>query len=134
MFKRKKNHAIDTLIDETMNIRGSMNFSGGIRLDGKLYGNLTLSDGASGSLIMGPKSKILGDIKADIAIIAGEVKGNIEAQDFLELHSTAVVYGDVAYGDIEIHSGAVLNGNVTKMKTNKTIKKILNKKEKTDDK
>ena len=134
MFKRKKNHAIDTLIDETMNIRGSMNFSGGIRLDGKLYGNLTLSDGASGSLIMGPKSKILGDIKADTAIIAGEVKGNIEAQDFLELHATAVVHGDVAYGDIEIHSGAVLNGNVTKMKTNKTIKKILNKKEKTDDK
>ncbi|MDA9914182.1 polymer-forming cytoskeletal protein, partial [Methylophilaceae bacterium] len=87
-----------------------------------------------GSLIMGPKSKILGNIKADTAIIAGEVKGNIEAQDFLELHSTAVVYGDVAYGDIEIHSGAVLNGNVTKMKTNKTIKKILNKKEKTDDK
>jgi len=107
LFKRKKNHAIDTLIDETMNIRGSMNFSGGIRLDGKLYGNLTLSDGASGSVIMGPKSKIIGDIITDSAIIAGEVKGNIEAQDFLELHSTAIVHGDIAYGDIEIHSGAV---------------------------
>ena len=133
MFKRKKNHAIDTLIDETMNIRGSMNFSGGIRLDGKLYGNLTLSDGASGSVIMGPKSKISGDIKTDTAIIAGEVKGNIEAQDFLELHSTAIVSGDIAYGEIEIHSGALLNGNVTKIKKSKTIKKIVNKKEKSND-
>jgi len=133
LFKRKKNHAIDTLIDETMNIRGSMNFSGGIRLDGKLYGNLTLSDGASGSVIMGPKSKIIGDIITDSAIIAGEVKGNIEAQDFLELHSTAIVHGDIAYGDIEIHSGAVLNGNVTKIKKSNPVKKIVNKKEKRND-
>jgi cytoskeletal protein CcmA (bactofilin family) len=133
LFKRKKNHSIDTLIDETMNIRGSMNFSGGIRLDGKLYGNLTLSDGTAGSVIMGPKSKILGNIKTDTAIIAGEVKGNIEAQDFLELHSTAIVSGDIAYGEIEIHSGALLNGNVTKIKKSKTIKKIVNKKEKSND-
>ena len=134
MFKRKKNHAIDTLIDETMNIRGSMNFSGGIRLDGKLYGNLTLSDGASGSVIMGPKSKILGDIKTDTAIIAGEVKGNIEAQEFLELHATAIVNGDIVYGDIEIHTGAILNGNIAKIKTSKALKKVFNKKEKNDDK
>ncbi len=133
VFKRKKNHAIDTLIDETMNIRGSMNFSGGIRLDGKLYGNLTLSDGASGSVIMGPKSKISGDIKTDTAIIAGEVKGNIEAQDFVELHSTAVVFGDITYGEIEIHSGAILNGNVAKIRKSKSLKKIVNKKEKSND-
>ena len=37
------------------------------------------------------KVKFSGDIKTDTAIIAGEVKGNIEAQDFLELHSTAIV-------------------------------------------
>lgn len=134
MFNRKKNHAIDTLIDETMNIRGSMNFSGGIRLDGRLQGNLTLTDGAYGSLIMGPKSKISGDIKTDTAIIAGEVKGNIEVQEFLELHSTAIVNGDIIYGDIEIHAGATVNGNITKNKPEKIIKKDKQAKEKNNDK
>ena len=134
MFKRKKNHAIDTLIDETMNIRGSMNFSGGIRLDGRLQGNLTLTDGAYGSLIMGPKSKISGDIKTDTAIIAGEVKGNIEVQEFLELHSTAIVNGDIIYGDIEIHAGATINGNITKNKPEKFLKKDKQAKEKNNDK
>ena len=134
MLRRKKNHSIDTLIDETMNIRGSMNFSGGIRLDGKLQGNLTLTDGAYGSLIMGPKSKISGDIKTDTAIIAGEVKGNIEVQEFLELHSTAIVNGDIIYGDIEIHAGATLNGNITKNKLEKVIKKDKQTKEKNNDK
>ena len=134
MLRRKKNHSIDTLIDETMNIRGSMNFSGGIRLDGKLQGNLTLTDGAYGSLIMGPKSKISGDIKTDTAIIAGEVKGNIEVQEFLELHSTAIVNGDIIYGDIEIHAGATLNGNITKNKLEKVIKKDKQMKEKNNDK
>ena len=134
MLRRKKNHSIDTLIDETMNIRGSMNFSGGIRLDGKLQGNLTLTDGAYGSLIMGPKSKISGDIKTDTAIIAGEVKGNIEVQEFLELHSTAIVNGGIIYGDIEIHAGATLNGNITKNKLEKVIKKDKQTKEKNNDK
>ena len=134
MFKRQKNHAIDTLIDETMSIRGSMNFSGGIRLDGRLQGNLTLTDGAYGSLIMGPKSKISGDIKTDTAIIAGEVKGNIEVQEFLELHSTAIVNGDIIYGDIEIHAGATVNGNITKNKPEKVIKKDKQPKEKNNDK
>ena len=134
MLKRKKNHSIDTLIDETMNIRGSMNFSGGIRLDGKLQGNLTLSDGSFGSLIMGPKSKISGDIKTDTAIIAGEVKGNIEVQEFLELHSTAIVNGDIIYGDREIHAGDTVNGNIIKNKPQKIIKKDKQTKEKNDDK
>ena len=134
MFKRQKNHAIDTLIDETMSIRGSMNFSGGIRLDGRLQGNLTLTDGAYGSLIMGPKSKISGDIKTDTAIIAGEVKGNIEVQEFLELHSTAIVNGDIIYGDIEIHAGATINGNITKNKPEKFLKKDKQAKEKNNDK
>ena len=134
MLKRKKNHSIDTLIDETMNIRGSMIFSGGIRLDGRLQGNLTLTDGAYGSLIMGPKSKISGDIKTDTAIIAGEVKGNIEVQEFLELHATAIVNGDIIYGDIEIHAGATVNGNITKNKPQKIIKKDKQTKEKNDDK
>ena len=42
-----------------MNIRGSMSFSGGIRLDGKLYGNLYIAEGSHGSVIMGPKVKLL---------------------------------------------------------------------------
>ena len=132
MFKRKKNHSIDTLIDETMNIRGSMSFSGGIRLDGKLYGNLSLAEGSAGSVIMGPKSKIIGDITTDSAIIAGEVKGNIEAIDFLELHSTAVVNGDIVYGALEVHSGAIINGTLTETKKKKINKKINNKEIKND--
>jgi cytoskeletal protein CcmA (bactofilin family) len=109
-----------------MNIRGSMSFSGGIRLDGKLYGNLSIAEGSHGSVIMGPKSKIIGDITTDSAIIAGEVKGNIEAVDFLELHSTSIVYGDIVYGTLEIHSGAIINGtlkkNINKKNNNKEIK------------
>ncbi len=132
MFKRKKNHSIDTLIDETMNIRGSMSFSGGIRLDGKLYGNLSLAEGSAGSVIMGPKSKIIGDITTDSAIIAGEVKGNIEAIDFLELHSTAVVNGDIVYGALEVHSGAIINGTLTETKKKNINKKINNKEIKND--
>lgn len=117
-----------------MNIRGNMTFAGGIRLDGKLVGSLTLSDGAHGALIMGEKSKITGDIITDSAIIAGEVKGNIQATEFLELHSTAKILGDIEYSTIEIHAGAKINGQLIEVKKNKLNKKNLENKEVKNDK
>jgi cytoskeletal protein CcmA (bactofilin family) len=134
LFKKNKYSSIDTLIDETMNIRGNMTFAGGIRLDGKLVGSLTLSDGAHGTLIMGEKSKITGDIITDSAIIAGEVKGNIQATEFLELHSSAKILGDIEYSTIEIHAGAKINGQLIEVKKNKLNKKNLENKEVKNDK
>ena len=121
MFKKKKQSSIDTLIDESMNIRGSMTFSGGIRIDGKLHGNLSLAEGSSGSVILGKNSYIHGNIKTESAIIAGKIKGSIEASDFLELHETAIIDGDLSYKIIEIHAGAKIDGNLSEIK-NKPVK------------
>ena len=43
-FKRKKKFHLDTLIDENMIIRGNTTITGGVRLDGKIYGNLMVID------------------------------------------------------------------------------------------
>ena len=52
-FKRRKKFQLDTLIDEDMIIRGNTTLSGGIRVDGKIYGNLTVLGGEDGTLVMG---------------------------------------------------------------------------------
>lgn len=68
-FKRKKKFQLDTLIDADMIIRGNTTLTGGIRLDGKIYGNLTVLDGQDGTLIMGENSVIKGNVIVPTAII-----------------------------------------------------------------
>ena len=111
MFKKKKIGAIDTLIDKDFVLRGNTSFSGGLRLDGKLYGNLTMED-AGGTLIMGEHSKIKGKVTVETAIIAGEILGDIKCHDYLELQPSSIIKGDIEYNSIEIHAGAKVNGDL----------------------
>ena len=96
-----------------------MTYSGGIRVDGSIQGNLTELPGSVGTLIMGNKSRIKGNVSAHTAIIGGEVNGNIVCAEYLELHANAKIMGDIEYKTIEIHAGAKVLGrlkDVTKKK------------------
>ena len=77
-FKRRKKFQLDTLIDEDMIIRGNTTLSGGIRVDGKIYGNLTVLGGEDGTLVMGENSIIKGNVIVHTAIIGGKNNGKYQ--------------------------------------------------------
>ncbi|MEY4843505.1 MAG: hypothetical protein RLZZ564_455 [Pseudomonadota bacterium] len=115
MFFNKKNNkarTIDTLIDKDISVRGNVTYSGGIRVDGSIQGNLTELPGTAGTLIMGNKSRIKGNVSAHTAIIGGDVTGNIICAEYLELHANAKIMGDIEYKVIEIHAGAKVYGRL----------------------
>ena len=134
LFKKKKKlGAIDTLIDRDNIIKGNYSYSGGIRLDGKIYGDLTVVEDSGGTLIMGEYSKIKGSVTVETAIIAGEVVGNVTCYDYLELQPSSIIKGNIEYNQIEIHAGAKINGElkqITKAQVNKVQKKLPFKKDK----
>jgi cytoskeletal protein CcmA (bactofilin family) len=134
MFKKKKKlGAIDTLIDKDFVMKGNTSFSGGLRLDGKLYGDLTFIEESGGTLIMGEHSKIKGRVTVETAIVAGEIIGDIKCYDYLELQPSSVIKGNIEYNSIEIHAGAKVNGDLrqtTKAQMNKVQKKLPLKKDK----
>jgi cytoskeletal protein CcmA (bactofilin family) len=110
--KKKKLGTIDTLIDRDNIIKGNYSYSGGIRLDGKIYGDLTVVEDSGGTLIMGEYSRIKGSITVETAIIAGEVIGNVTCYDYLELQPSSIIKGNIEYNQIEIHAGAKVNGEL----------------------
>ena len=61
-FKKKNKFNIDTLINEDFVIKGDTTYVGGIRLDGKIIGNVNVIGGNNGTLIMGEGSEVKGDI------------------------------------------------------------------------
>jgi len=128
--KKRKFVAITTLIDKDILISGDTTYTGGIRIDGKINGNLKVHGEEDSLLIMGHGSKITGDVEVEKAIINGEINGNIKCRDYLELNTNAIVNGSIEYDIIEVHEGSKITGNLKFTKNSKKIepKKNINHK------
>ncbi len=116
MFARKKNskaqNRIDSLIGVGTKVIGNIVFTGGLRVDGEIKGNVSSSDEQSSTLVVSEHARIEGDVNVSHLVINGTVDGSLASSDFLELQSHARVTGDVQYNMIEIHLGAVIQGRL----------------------
>jgi cytoskeletal protein CcmA (bactofilin family) len=113
MFGVKRNKPasrIDTLIGAGSRIDGDVRFSGGLRVDGVVSGNIVSED--AGTLVLSEEARVEGEIRVAHAVIDGQVVGPVHASDSLELQSKARVSGDVYYSTLEVHLGAVVEGRL----------------------
>ena len=128
--KKRKFVAITTLIDKDIVISGDTTYTGGIRVDGKIKGNLKVHGDEGSLLIMGYGSKITGDVEVEKAIINGEINGNVKCHDYLELNTNAIVNGSIEYDIIEVQEGAKITGDLKFIKNNKKTEPKKNIKQK----
>jgi cytoskeletal protein CcmA (bactofilin family) len=108
----KPQNRIDTLIGAGTSIRGDVTFSGGLRVDGEILGNVRSAADAPSTLVVSEHARIEGEISVTHVVINGTVNGPVQANDLLELQSRARVTGDVEYSTIEIQLGAVVQGRL----------------------
>ncbi|MBR1853448.1 MAG: polymer-forming cytoskeletal protein [Lachnospiraceae bacterium] len=107
MFGKKEEEIkLTTLIGEGAKLDGDFSALGSARIDGIIGGDVEVE----GTLILGVSGKINGNVKADAAIIGGEVQGNIVAPKKAELTNTAKVMGDIQTAVIVIDEHAVFQG------------------------
>lgn len=115
MFFKKSNkvqNSIDTLIGADTRVEGNIIFSGGLRVDGAVLGEVSeLSDSPS-TLILSEHGRIEGAITASKIVINGTVLGPVKASQFIELQTKARITGDVTYNSLEMHTGAVIEGKL----------------------
>ena len=128
--KKRKFVAITTLIDKDIVISGDTSYTGGIRIDGKMIGNLKVHGEEDSLLIMGHGSKITGNVDVEKAIINGEINGNIKCHDYLELNTNSIVNGSIEYDIIEVQEGAKITGDLKFIKNNKKTEPKKNIKQK----
>ena len=103
---------IDCLIGAGTTVDGNVTFTGGLRVDGVVKGNVATANGETGTLVVSEHAKIDGEIKVSHVVINGTVNGPIAANDFLELQAKAKVVGDISYRTLEMHLGAVVQGRL----------------------
>ncbi|MEY3746764.1 MAG: hypothetical protein RL194_223 [Pseudomonadota bacterium] len=113
MFFRNRNKIasrIDTLIGAETRIDGDMHFSGGLRVDGTVHGNVMES--VPSTLVLSEHGCIEGVVKASQVVLNGKVIGPVNALQFVELQAKSRVTGDVSYKTLEMHTGAVVEGKL----------------------
>jgi cytoskeletal protein CcmA (bactofilin family) len=86
----KESEKVETVFSETTSFDGTLKFSTSIKI--------------------GENAKVRAHIKAHSIVIAGEVKGNVEADDRLEMLPTGKLYGDIKTKKLKMADGVVFEG------------------------
>lgn len=101
---------IDSLIGIAARIEGDLVFSGGLRIDGEVLGNVIAEDGPDHLLVVSEHARIEGVVHCATLVVNGYIAGSVHASEVLELQSKARIVGDVCYKLLEMQGGAVVTG------------------------
>ncbi|MBI5437094.1 MAG: polymer-forming cytoskeletal protein [Nitrosomonadales bacterium] len=115
MFSKKHSkpqNRIDSLIGAGTAIDGNLSFSGGLRVDGEINGNVIAAPGKPSTLVLSEQGRINGEINTTHLVVNGVVEGPVRAVEYLELQSKAKVIGDIYYKTLEIQLGAIVEGRL----------------------
>lgn len=109
---RNGTNTVETLIGPRVVIRGDVQFSGGLYVEGKIIGKIIADEGSAAVLTISEQGMIDGEVHAPVVVIAGSLHGDIHAGERVELSPTAKVQGNVFYKVVEMAGGATLTGRL----------------------
>ena len=99
---------VETVVGPSVNVEGDFASEGNIVVKGTVAGSVHTSR----HLSVEEGAKIMANVRAGSAKIAGEVKGNMKIKESLELTSTARVVGDIEVKTLVVEAGALVYGRV----------------------
>lgn len=107
--KASKGGAGYSVIDDRLTIRGELDTDGTVRVDGHIEGAMH----RAGSIIIGARGEIVGDIEAGEVVVAGTVRGNVHAAGRIEIEPGASVHGEIRANAMVLREGAIIHGKVS---------------------
>jgi cytoskeletal protein CcmA (bactofilin family) len=94
-------------LGEGSEFEGKLKFEGTARVDGKFKGEIR----STGTLIIGDNAEVEADIDVGSCIIVGKYEGSITASTKLEMHTPAMVKGNITAPILVIQEGVTFDGN-----------------------
>ncbi len=112
IFGEKNKHVtLNTIVGKECVIEGNIKLTEGIRIDGRVIGNIE----TQGFISLSSTAVVQGDLTGSEILVSGEVQGNVQASTTLEIEKSGKITGDIHTKFLKIHTGAILNG-VSRMK------------------
>ncbi len=95
-----------SIIGTGLRVEGDLSSDGVVKVEGTVVGTVR----ASRQVLVAKGGVVEGDIVTHEAIIGGEVRGGIGAQERVELQATSVVHGDITTKRLFVQEGGEING------------------------
>ncbi|SFX36702.1 bactofilin family protein [Marinospirillum alkaliphilum] len=105
------NH-FDTLVSGKAEIVGDIHFSGGLHIDGRVFGNIIADDDSKAVLRISDKGVVEGEVSVPHVIVNGTIVGDVHSCEHLELAAKAAVKGNIFYNTVEMVMGAQVDGRL----------------------
>jgi cytoskeletal protein CcmA (bactofilin family) len=96
-------------IGKAVKINGQIYSKEDLYVDGDVEGTIELQEHR---LTIGPNGKVHSAVKAREVVILGNVQGNVDASDKLEIRKDARLVGDIKTARIIIEDGAYFKGSI----------------------
>jgi len=110
---------INAFLGKDTEFQGKLSFTGAVRIDGRFNGEIF----TEGTLIVGETAVVEADIRASHIIVSGNVRGNILADNKIEIHAPAEVEGNIQSPIMTIDEGVGFDGNCQMHKQNEEVDK-----------
>lgn len=98
----------ESVVAAGITITGKIEGAGHVRISGRFEGDVHIQ----GDLTIEVGAKLTGGIRADSVAIAGEVAGNVDQAQKVELLSSGVLEGDLKAGTLTVAAGSRMRGRV----------------------
>jgi len=99
---------IVAFIGQGVEFKGTINYKGSVRIDGRLDGELH----TEGTLLVGKEAVITAKISAGSVISKGKITGDIKANEKILLLASANMDGSLNTPQLSIEEGVIFNGTI----------------------
>lgn len=104
--KKKEVEEIKAFLGQGAEFIGKLIFNGSVRIDGNFQGEIF----GQGSLVVGQGAVVKANIAVKSVYISGDVEGNIEVNEKMNIHSSGKFSGDVRTPVFIMEEGAFFDG------------------------
>lgn len=103
---------VGTLIGPQVTIRGNLEFSGTLHVEGHIVGNVVAEQSQQAMISLAEHGRIEGHVRAPVVLVDGQLTGDVYGHERVQLNSKARVEGDIHYKVVEMAAGAQLTGRL----------------------
>jgi cytoskeletal protein CcmA (bactofilin family) len=109
---------VEAFLGANVQVRGDVHFSGGLRIDGEVTGDVVVSGVEAGTLTIGDSGRVMGNVRVSHLVVYGQIHGHVHATGLVDVRPQAQIEGDVHYGSLEMAAGGVIHGRLIRTKAN----------------
>ncbi len=102
-----------SVIGETSVFEGTFEVTGNLRVDGKFTGDIQVSE----TLVVGKNGPVDADVNTRCALVAGTIKGNLNATEKITLQSGSRLEGEMVTSTLVIEEGVSFQGSCNTAQT-----------------